>query len=274
MNDRMRSPNRVTLVVAGASATIIALWVLVAQHIVPSVIARAYREESLPILNGLMAGRKVYPLDLYQGLWTQIARRVTTALAALGVVSLIAARPNARAGLDARLQRFTDERLDARTIGMSAARMRRVNGAIAVLTLLSLIAIAADIEFWPFSNYPMYSDLSRPALEVLELFGVNTAGSEVALRDHAYIQPFRLHRLIQTLIRLDTIARRDVEVRAALNDVLERYAMLRQNGRHDGPQLTALRLYRSSWVADRRAADMMPLTRRELLLEVQATSLP
>src|SRR5262245_18753493 len=72
--------------VMGAIAGV--LWLIVAKFVVPPIIEAAYREQSLPFLNGLIQGRTVHSLDLYLDVWNRFAIRV---LASGAVFSLLAA---------------------------------------------------------------------------------------------------------------------------------------------------------------------------------------
>ena len=88
---------------------------------------------------------------------------------------------------------------------------------------------------------------------------------EFRLDAPAMIAPFDRLRLRTALKRLPPDARP-----AALSDVLTRYEQARQAGEHDGPPLSALRLYRDTWY--NFGTDFVPDTppdSHRLLLEVR-----
>ncbi len=88
---------------------------------------------------------------------------------------------------------------------------------------------------------------------------------EFRLDAPAMIAPFDRLRLRTALKRLPPDARP-----AALSAVLTRYEQARQAGEHDGPPLSALRLYRDTWY--NFGTDFVPDTppdSHRLLLEVR-----
>ncbi len=142
--------------------------------------------------------------------------------------------------------------------------------AIVALLLGSAYDIATDQEHWPFSQYPMFSQLEHDwTHRTLRLFGV-TGRSEFALLDPAYLAPFDQCRLSTALLRLSDRPASAALLRAALRDSFERYERGRQASAHAGPPLRGVRLYRLFWRLDHDARNADAPDRRELVAEYDA----
>ncbi|HEY7460329.1 MAG TPA: hypothetical protein VIC59_00455 [Gemmatimonadota bacterium] len=131
----------------------------------------------------------------------------------------------------------------------------------------------ADRERWPFSPYAMYSTLERErTLTWLRLYGVpeREPASEIPLLSDDQLAPFDQARLPAALGHM---AGRRGDLREALRDCLERYETLRRSGRHDGPPLRGVRLYRVRWTLDPEARNVDRPDRRTLVLEVLSSSI-
>lgn len=138
----------------------------------------------------------------------------------------------------------------------SPIRPMRRKGIVAAYLLIiavvggSLLDLARDTEHWPWSNFPMYSQVDEqgPTFEDYRLYGVlKSDQSELCLStDARYLQPFDPSRLAEALIRLSN----DPRLKEGLLDCLKRYEYLRQSGAHNGPPLTALRMYRVRFTLD------------------------
>ncbi|MFI5403246.1 MAG: hypothetical protein ACHQ1G_09935 [Planctomycetota bacterium] len=146
-------------------------------------------------------------------------------------------------------------------------RRRRLLANAVILAILcgQLLAIVLDRELWPFSPYSMYSDLRRgPAVTRLWLYGVAADGTEAPL-ELSMVHPYRFPQLETALSRLQ-----GADVQEGLRDILARYEARRRAGRHAGPTLSALRLYRMTWTADPRVANRDRPLERDLLAEAGA----
>lgn len=161
---------------------------------------------------------------------------------------------------------------------MSKQRILVLHGVIALLIIASLYVIVSDREYWPFSQYPMYSMLVKPkdSLEGLRLFGVTQEEPhhEIPVRDYQYLQPFARGRMYLALEWIYIKSARNPEKRQqmlneALLDSLKRYEELRLAGRHDGPPLQGMRLYGVHWRLDARAKNVDQPDNRILLAEVE-----
>jgi hypothetical protein len=143
---------------------------------------------------------------------------------------------------------------------------------IAVLVGGSLYDLARDSEHWPFSQYGMYSEVQRdPSLSVMRLFGVTRGKSqEIPMLRFDYVQPLDQSRLRWAFEDMNYRPNREQRMRTALSDCLVRYELLRQAGRHQGPPLEGIRLYRVYWQLDPWARNADQPNRKELLFEVSA----
>src|SRR3954468_5561240 len=153
---------------------------------------------------------------------------------------------------------------------MNVARRTLVNTVLLALIGGSAYDVVADQEHWPFSQYPMFSGVWRsPTFTWLRLFGVAEDGREFPLDDNRFVAPFDQSRLPKALRRILDGADGDARVRIALKDCLAQYENLRQQRRHDGPRLAALRLYELEWTIDAEAANVDRPDRRTFVTEVQ-----
>ncbi len=91
-------------------------------------------------------------------------------------------------------------------LGMSKPRFLLANGVIVFLIVCSFVALAIDTEPWPFSNYPMFSNLQNGtgrdySLGKSQFYGVlrEEPHQEIPLRG-SYIQPFKDDRLINYFV--------------------------------------------------------------------------
>ena len=141
-----------------------------------------------------------------------------------------------------------------------------VYAAIAVVVGGHARDIITDEEHWPFSPYPMYSYPPPRELTVYRMAGVVAAGEEFPLLQRMYLRPLNAGSAGSTLGRLDRRNNR-AGLDLALRECLTRYEALRLAGRHDGPPLCGVRLYRLTWVVGRPDPKAEP-DRRELRHEV------
>ena len=150
---------------------------------------------------------------------------------------------------------------------MSRARLWVVYTLGAVILGGSLYDFVRDTEHWPFSTYPMFSEISLGnAYSILRLYGVVQRSPliEIQLDNNLYLQPFDNSRLADALER----ARQENKLDEAVTDCLARYEALRRAGRHNGPSLVAMRLYLVTWTPDSSARNIDRPDRKELLTEV------
>lgn len=145
------------------------------------------------------------------------------------------------------------------------------------LTLLGLLTgsayeIGTRGEHWPFSSYPMFSKTRREARVVhYALQAVPQDGSAAfPLYKSKHIHPFLWYRQRAAFKQMLEKGKGIAAVEKGLADTMERYEHGRQIGRHDGPPLRSLRLYRVDWSIDPYAADLIKHEKRAFVAEVFA----
>jgi hypothetical protein len=147
-----------------------------------------------------------------------------------------------------------------------------IHAGLALLIVGSAFDIIVGREHWPFSHYPMYSEVERDTLTSvkLHLYGVpaGAPGQEIYLMEQPFIQPFDMTRLNTALRRLKRRPAAEPLLREAVQDVADRYMRLQAAGRHDGPPLAHLRLYRLQWRLDPQLRNLAVPEMRDLVLEV------
>ena len=236
------------------------IWVVFAYSLAPVVIARAYRGESLTVFNLLIRGQVHHPVTEYLAHWSRLANKVSFGLAVLGVYILLAV-----VGLTRKATVELSE--PAGKVAMSKPRLLVVYALGAVIFGGALSALVRDTEVWPFSPYPMDSEISASkTFSMLRLYGMVQRSPlvEIQLDRNLYLQPFDNSRLASAL---DNVLREN-RLDEGVADCLTRYEALRRAGRHDGPPLHAMRLYRVTWTLDASASNIDRPDRKELLTEV------
>jgi hypothetical protein len=245
---------------AAGLAIAAAIWVVFAYWLTPLVIATAYRGESLTIFNHLIRGQAQHPLTEYLAHWGRLASKASFGLAVLGMYILFAVVGLTR-------ERTVERSERAGKVAMSKPRLLVVYGLGAIILGGTLSDIVRDTEHWPFSQYPMFSQMEvSKTYSTLRLYGVVQRSPliEVQLDSNLYLQPFDNSRLLAGLQNALQKNRLDEGV----TDCLTRYETLRRAGRHDGPPLVAMRLYRLTWTLDSSASNIDRPDRKELLTEV------
>ena len=159
------------------------------------------------------------------------------------------------------------------------SRPRRivVYAAVSAVVLGSVYAIVRDQpyekELWPFSSYPMYSRVWRGrAVTRYRLFGVvrdDPAGREIPMNRREYTLPMDFSRFYFSLDRIRQKSGGS-GLEPAIRNTLERYEAQRAAGLHDGPPLSAIRLYEQRWRLDPSAADRTKPLASRVVLEVRA----
>ena len=251
-------------------------WTLLAaasEFLVPQLIRSAYRGESVAALNRMISGQREHSVDHYLELWRRRARPSLVVLAGLGLFAAFLSKPSVDRRLAAALSALPNGEAPDPVLP-SPRRTLLVNSWILVLIGGSFVELVLDPpyarEHWPFSQYQMYSELHpEPTIAAIRLFGVLAADArqEMPLVENEHIQPFDNSRLWVSLTSMHRAPNREALLGAALGDCLGRYEDLRRAGRHDGPPLQGVRLYRLLWRADPPVPNAEPFS-RELLYEV------
>jgi predicted DCC family thiol-disulfide oxidoreductase YuxK len=81
--------SRFLLVLTCVVLGLLGLWIACAQLVVPAVIERAYRGESLPVFNSLLVGRTTHSVDEYLRDWDQLAAHSTFIITVFGLPALV-----------------------------------------------------------------------------------------------------------------------------------------------------------------------------------------
>lgn len=154
---------------------------------------------------------------------------------------------------------------------ISRLRFLLVHALITFLIGGSLFDTLNRKEHWPLSSYPMFSAAKRdPSSVTWRLFGVTGVGEmgrEIPLFDFQYIQPFDQIRLSFAFSRMAYDPNHQQLLSEALRNCLLRYEALRRAGRHDGPPLRVIRLYRLQWQLDPWAINVDSPSYRKLIAE-------
>jgi hypothetical protein len=234
----------------------------------PPIITQAYRGESLPMLDAMIRGQAVHPVEHYLRVWRDLSLRILTVEVALGLVlALLSWSP---------LQRVADRVLGAPVVSpRDGARSRMTRGQLIVANCVVFALVGAQLvniglqrEDWPFSNYPMYSGEQTDQLRWIRLYGVAQAG-EFPLTPERQLRPFDSVRVHHSLGQLLTRADDATATRRALQNLHALYERGRRAGEHTGPPIQALRLYRVSWHIEPGLTNRSAPEERELLYELR-----
>jgi hypothetical protein len=158
--------------------------------------------------------------------------------------------------------------------GLKKKREYLVYAVIFVITAGSVFDIATQREHWPFSPYSMFSSVRRDySLTRLKLFGVTKTNttSEIPLTKPQYIQPLsdiQIQIALSKKKKLDDVSY-EKYLEEALQHILSRYEVLRIAGKHDGPEILGIRLYRYEWKLDPMIHAPERPDARELIFEVR-----
>lgn len=122
----------------------------------------------------------------------------------------------------------------------SHARRGCVMLLFAVLVIGHVYAVATSSECWPFSPYPMYSELQTgQSLQVVRMVGVKSDGSEFALNGTW------LRNRLTTWNEWGPKGQE--KIRHAVREYLLYYRHAKAAGKIKGPALHAIRVYQCTW---------------------------
>jgi len=125
-------------------------------------------------------------------------------------------------------------------------------------------------DIWPFSTYAMYTRLRAPdhaQQHVLVGLTTDQPAREIEIfLEWEYLRPLYRGSLKNSLRRFSASPDPD-QLKAAAIDCLRRYEERRTTGLHDGPPLSAIRVYRYVWHYDRVDPILRRATERILLGE-------
>ena len=90
---RTRNPNRVSLILALATASAGLIWLVASKYVGPPLIENIYNGDSLPILNRLISGQASHPVAEYLAAWGGLRWRVLSELFLFGLLVVLVFRP-------------------------------------------------------------------------------------------------------------------------------------------------------------------------------------
>src|SRR2546423_10782648 len=131
-----------------------------------------------------------------------------------------------------------------------------------------LSAIFKDVEYWPFSPYPMFRWIVEPQTKFSELWGVpkGQPSKEIEISE-GYVPVLPGHRIQRQFIRYAN--RGDSKkLHAMVDDWMKLYEKNRREGKHDGPELQALRVYEIRYTLRPGAANNCKPDERKLILQI------
>jgi hypothetical protein len=233
----------VTLGTVGVSAVVFSV-------VIPGLIVRAYQGEA-GVLNALIRGQAIHSLEHYLLAWHRMFPALLILEAAVGatIAGILWSTPA--------LSRMT---------GLRPTRVMTVQCVTFLLVGMQVIEMGLQLEHWPFSNYPMYSGIQPTRLSWVRVAGI-VHGSEFWLSD-SQIRPFAHDRISHALNR-HVSSGPNWQARAddALAGILRLYEAGRQTGRHAGPPLLGVRLYRLAWALNPSLANQPARESKELIRE-------
>ncbi len=120
-----------------------------------------------------------------------------------------------------------------------------------IIGIQLVYTVAKLPEAWPFSNYPMFSKANaRTTATNYPLQGVTSDGQTFEISTRKHLEPFNVAKLrigLGGLVRIPDSTRRSESIANALAYLDQVYERNRLAGRHDGPAITELRLFRQSF---------------------------
>jgi hypothetical protein len=148
--------------------------------------------------------------------------------------------------------------------------------AVVSTALLAFVGIHAyenlvASEHWPFCSYPMYSWVENRGSGVtsFRVSGLLPNGEELRLQSAAYLFPFDQARFADSFREIQGTPDHTARSQAALASFLAVYEQRRREGKHDGPELHHMRVYRTKHTLDPLARNLLVPEERELIAEVR-----
>lgn len=268
----MTNYNRLSFLLILAIVSLTILWVIFSKFMLPPLIESVYRGENLSVINRLITGQAIHPVEYYLTKSSTLAWSILLILLPLDLIAFVIIYPGFQVLVDATFGTVdkNGRSLDP-LITLKRYRIWVVYAAIILITGGSLFDIVTDREHRPFSPYPMYSWVYLDSFfDSYRLYGVREEEGlhEISLWELRYIQPFDFSRLDIALRAMSNSPKRQRFIGKALHDILVRYRVLRRLGRHKGPQLRAIRLYFLHWKLDAWARNVEEPDRKELIFEI------
>lgn len=154
------------------------------------------------------------------------------------------------------------------TTEMLSWRVVLVQLGVFVLVMGHVVSFVRQRDHWPFSSYPMYSQVELDTnITRYRVYGVQAStGTEFDLMtEPAYITPFDMTRLNSGLRYMES--RDPDKLGDALDSLLSIYERRRLDGEHSGPPLNGMRIYSVEWEVQPTAGNTNQPIRQELVHE-------
>jgi hypothetical protein len=149
---------------------------------------------------------------------------------------------------------------------------RRTIVTVALLAFVGIHAFENLIksEHWPFCSYPMYSWVENRGSGVtsFRVSGLLPSGEELRLQSEEYLFPFDQARLADSFREMQSTPDHERRSREALASFLAVYEQRRREGKHDGPRLQQMRVYKTKHRLDPWARNLLAPEERELIADV------
>ena len=263
---------RFTSILLIANLVFVALWLVLAKALLPQLVESAYRGERIPVLSRLVDPRlsiRQHLKRLHYVAWRlPLCVSGTSLIAWLLMFLAIKRRAKDQSNMsDAAVQEAL------RPMG----RRRLVLAKIVIGALLgsTLLSIASTVEFWPISNYPMFSGACKGEgcqadVVTIRWYGIPIdSEEEFPFSDSVnYMRPFDWTRLRYIVVRLQARPGAAALLEQAARNCLALYETNRRAGVHDSPPLKGLRLYRITWDYDPTARNIEHPKSKELVYEI------
>ncbi len=149
------------------------------------------------------------------------------------------------------------------------ARLALIVGLIVATIGGNLYCMVRKVEYWPWSDYPMYSRTAQNTTRVMRVVGLSKE-REVDLPAWIDFAPFTFHHLSNYFFQA---YEQNADLKRPLGSLLHLYDINRQAGKHAGPELVGLRLYRMEWKHDPQLHNLETPERREPICEVYVADL-
>ncbi|MGZ3650462.1 MAG: hypothetical protein ACXVB9_03045 [Bdellovibrionota bacterium] len=137
-----------------------------------------------------------------------------------------------------------------------------------ILIFLFMVTSTSVLQrrFWPFCPLDMYSNVFGN-IEMYELEGVLGDGREVFLSGNTYFKAYR-QLLLNKILLVAAITSPEM-LKWRLQGLKSFYDRQKQAGLHDGPAISALRVYRLRWVPEVYGRNIATPESRTLLMEAK-----
>jgi hypothetical protein len=236
--------------------------------VVPVVIIQAYRGESLPLLNAMIHGQASFPPEHYLQVWRDVGTRALSIEAVLALLVALLSWPLAQRGVDRLLGYASAPARPTVPSRMSRGQLIVANCVVFILLGAQAFDILLQREDWPFSNYPMYAGQQTERYAWIRVYGVTDSG-EFALVPERQLRPWDSVRINYSFSGT-VLERTDQSTSGprALQNLYQLYEAERRAGKHNGPPLRAVRLYREQWRLEPGLANKATPEERQLIYEL------